>query len=68
MNHSIAYTSPVTRLRKVSTYKDKRTAIRDAVNLSREGAKNIDVFYFRPGIGAVSVDWRKVARSSGLKF
>lgn len=68
MQHSIAYTSPVTRSRKVSNYKDKRAAVRDAVSLLREGANNIDVFYFQPGIGAVSVDWRKAARNAGIKI
>lgn len=58
----VSYTSAVTGNRQTITLRTKQQAIREAVQLFKEGARNIDAFKYSPSVGAISFDWRRAGR------
>lgn len=44
--YMVAWTSVVTNTRHISTCPDRKSAIRDARSLVREGAKRVECFYY----------------------
>lgn len=57
--YGVAYTSAVTGNRRCINLFTKSQALKEARQLYREGARNIDSFKFTETIGAISFNWRK---------
>lgn len=57
--YAVSYVSVVTRNRKCIHFHTKAEALKEARQLYREGAQQIDAFKYNPNIGAVSFNWRK---------
>jgi hypothetical protein len=57
--YAVSYVSSVTRNRKCIHFHTKKEALKEAQQLYREGALQIDSFKYSPNIGAVSFNWRK---------
>lgn len=58
----VSYTSAATGQRRTIHLKTKAQAAREAIQLFKEGARNIDAFKYTPSTGALSFDWRRWMR------
>lgn len=63
--YGVSYASALTGNRRVIHHKTKAAALKDAKALYNEGAKDIRVFHYMKGTGAIDIDWRAmVARTA----
>lgn len=56
--YGVSWKSALTGSRNTSYHKTKSAAMKEAYELYKEGAKNIDAFKYSENIGAISFDWR----------